>query len=186
MEGALLEASAVPHVLNNTIGSAYNKQMDKKRLSPKEIFRTLAFHYHLDDAIPIDLLAEMVSSLYYPVNPEGEAKLKYKKLLVGFMKEYNSQEKTMSEEKFIKFLQEMTKHGNEEYLKKLTDRIFSRYSNREEGVIDELGFKRMALAFGIAEQDAREYFLTVADLKNQITREKFQDYMGGLVAPKRF
>lgn len=45
--------------------------MDKKRLSPKEIFRTLAFHYHLDDNIPVELLAEMVSGLYYPVSPEG-------------------------------------------------------------------------------------------------------------------
>lgn len=44
----------------------------------------------------------------------------------------------------------------------------------------------MAVAFGVPEAEAREYFLTVADLKNQITREKFQEYMGGLVTPKRF
>jgi hypothetical protein len=44
----------------------------------------------------------------------------------------------------------------------------------------------MAVAFSIAEQESREYFLSVADLKNQITREKFQDFMGGLVTPKRF
>jgi hypothetical protein len=87
--------------------------MDKKKLSPKEIFRTLAFHYHLDDVIPIELLAEMVSSLYYPLNPQGEAKLKYKKTLANFMKEYNNQEKTMTEEKFVKFLQDMTKHSND-------------------------------------------------------------------------
>ena len=35
-----------------------------------------------------------------------------------------------------KFLQEMTKHSNEEYLRKLTDRIFNRYCSREEGVIE--------------------------------------------------
>ena len=66
------------------------------------------------------------------------------------MKECNNHEKAMSEERFVKFLQEMTKHSNEEYLKKLTDRIFNRYCNREEGVIEEEGFKRMAVAFGIA------------------------------------
>jgi hypothetical protein len=43
----------------------------------------------------------------------------------------------------------------------------------------------MATAFNIPEQEAREYFLSVADLKNQITREKFQDFMGGLVTPTR-
>jgi hypothetical protein len=55
----------------------------------------------------------MVSSLYYPVDPEGEAKLKYKKVLTGYIKEYNSHEKTMDEDKFVKFLQEITKHSND-------------------------------------------------------------------------
>lgn len=102
------------------------------------------------------------------------------------MKEYNNQEKTISEQKFVKFLNDMTKHSNDQYLKKLTDRIFNRYCDREEGVIDEKGFQRMAVAFGIPEVEARDYFLSVADLKNQITKEKFQDYMGSIVAPKRF
>lgn len=53
------------------------------------------------------------------------------------MKQYNHQEKAMSEETFVKFLQDMTKHSNDQYLRKLTDRIFNRYSNREEGVIEE-------------------------------------------------
>ncbi len=44
----------------------------------------------------------------------------------------------------------------------------------------------MAVAFGIPDIEARDYFLSVADLKNQITKEKFQDYMGSIVAPKRF
>lgn len=79
----------------------------------------------------------------------------------------------------------MTKHSNEEYLRKLTDRIFNRYCSREEPVIEEDGFKRMATAFSIPEQEAREYFLSVADLKNQITREKFQEFMAGLVTPTR-
>ena len=39
----------------------------------------------------------MVSSLYYPLNPEGIPKLNYKKILTSFMKEYNNQEKTMNE-----------------------------------------------------------------------------------------
>jgi hypothetical protein len=86
------------------------------------------------------------------------------------MKEYNGHEKVMGEEKFVKFLQDMTKHSNEEYLRKLTDRIFNRYCSRQEPVIEEEGFKRMAAAFSIPEKEAREYFLSVADLKNQITR----------------
>jgi hypothetical protein len=61
-------ACAVAHL---NILAQYNNKMDKKRLSPKEIFRTLAFHYHIDDNIPVELLAEMVSGLYYPANPEG-------------------------------------------------------------------------------------------------------------------
>ncbi len=87
--------------------------MDKKKLTPKQIFRTLAFHYHLSDGIPLDLLADMVSMLYYPVQPMGEPRLRYKKLLLDFMKDYNSQQKTMNEQKFIKFMHDMSKHSNE-------------------------------------------------------------------------
>lgn len=65
--------------------------MDKKKLSPKEIFRTLAFHYHLDDVISLEVLADMVSLMYYPADPKGEPRLRYKKLLLDFMKEYNNQ-----------------------------------------------------------------------------------------------
>ena len=43
----------------------------------------------------------------------------------------------------------------------------------------------MASAFGITEQEARDYFLSVADLKNQISREKFQDYMNAIIMPKK-
>ena len=39
----------------------------------------------------------MVSSLYYPVHPQGQPKLNYKKILANFMKEYNNQEKSMNE-----------------------------------------------------------------------------------------
>ena len=44
----------------------------------------------------------------------------------------------------------------------------------------------MSVAFGISAEESREYFLSVADLKNEITKEKFQDYMAALVTPKRF
>lgn len=54
----------------------------------------------------------MVSLLYYPIEPKGEPRLKYKKLLLDFMKEYNSQEKAMNEEQFCKFMSDMTKHTN--------------------------------------------------------------------------
>ena len=38
----------------------------------------------------------MTSSLYYPINPQGQPKLNYKKILISFMKEYNNQEKNMN------------------------------------------------------------------------------------------
>ena len=85
----------------------------KKKLSPKEIYRTLAFHYHIDNEIPIELLADMVSILYYPVNPQDEPRLKYKKVLIEYMKDSNSQDKTMNEEKFCRFMDSLSKHSNE-------------------------------------------------------------------------
>ena len=60
--------------------------LDKKKLTPKEIFRTLAFHYHFDEKIPLDMLCDMVSSVYYPKDPKGDAKKRYQVLLVALMK----------------------------------------------------------------------------------------------------
>jgi len=39
----------------------------------------------------------------------------------------------------------------------------------------------MAGCFGIPKVEIKEYFLSVADLKNQISRDKFQDFMGSLI-----
>lgn len=60
--------------------------MDKKQLTPRQMFRVLAFHYHYDERIPLELLCEMVSSVYYPRDVTGEAKKKYKSLLIMLMK----------------------------------------------------------------------------------------------------
>lgn len=98
------------------------------------------------------------------------------------MKDYNNQEKTMDEDKFCKFMQDMNKHSNEEYLKKLTDRVFSRYRSKNDPDAIELeGFIRMAASLKLPEQEAKDYFLSVADLKNQITKDKFRDYMNSLL-----
>ena len=42
----------------------------------------------------------------------------------------------------------------------------------------------MTAGFMIPQQDAMEYFLSVADLKNQITREKFHEYISSMLFKK--
>lgn len=48
------------------------------------------------------------------------------------------------------------------------------------------GFARLADAFGIKKEDIRDYFVSVADLKNQITREKFREFVNALTTTKKF
>ena len=128
--------------------------------------------------MPLELLADMVSLLYYPLEPQGEPRLRYKKVLLEFMKEYNSHDKTITEDKFCRFMQDMHKHTNVEYLRKLTERIFNRYRSKEDpDSIEEEGFLRMAKCMKLNEKEAKEYFLSVANLKNQVTKEKFEEYM---------
>ena len=62
--------------------------------------------------MPLDLLADMVSLLYYPIEPNGQPRLTYKKVLLDFMKEANSHDKTMNEDKFCKFMEELNRHTN--------------------------------------------------------------------------
>lgn len=64
---------------------------DRKKMSAKEIFRTLVFQYHLDETIPVELLAGIVSHLLYPADPTGEAHNKYKLLLTSIMREHNNE-----------------------------------------------------------------------------------------------
>lgn len=78
----------------------------------------------------VELLAEVVSALYYPQDKTGEVRAKYKLILMAFMKEVNNGEKTFSEEKFVKMLNELQKHNHEEYTRKICERIFNRYRSR--------------------------------------------------------
>ena len=56
------------HDFNNNIKGFIQASMEsKKKLSSKEIYRTLCFHYHIEHDLPLDLLADMVSLLYYPI-----------------------------------------------------------------------------------------------------------------------
>ena len=62
----------------------------------------------------------------------------------------------MNEDKFCKFMQDMNKHTNEEYLKKLTDRIFNRFRSKEDDdAIDEEGFMRMTQCMKLPEKEAK-------------------------------
>ena len=70
-------------------------------------------------------------------------------------------------------------------MKKLTDRVFNRYRSKDNpDVIEEEGFARMTKSMKLPEKEAKEYFLSVADLKNEITKEKFKDYMNVSVPKK--
>lgn len=75
----------------------------------------------------------------------------------------------MSEEQFEKYLLDMNKHANDDYNNKLVERIFNRYANQQEQVIDEESFSRLAEAFQLSKLEGKEFFLSVADLKNQIS-----------------
>lgn len=62
-------------------------QKKKRRISSKEMFRTLAFEYKQDDRISIDLLSDIVSGLFYPNEVAGEARRRYKALIYNILKE---------------------------------------------------------------------------------------------------
>lgn len=80
-------------------------------------------------------------------------------------------------------MKDMTKHTNEDYLIKLIDRVFNRYRSQEDPQAIQLeGFIRMAASLQLSQTDAKDYFLSVADLKNQITKDKFRDYMNSMMS----
>lgn len=80
-------------------------------------------------------------------------------------------------------MKDMTKHTNEDYLIKLIDRVFNRYRSQEDPQAIQLeGFIRMAASLQLSQSDAKDYFLSVADLKNQITKDKFRDYMNSMMS----
>ncbi len=126
--------------------------------------------------MPLDLLADIVSALYYPIDKTGEIRTKYKLILLAFMKEFNNQEKVFTEEQFLKFVKELQKHNHEEYTKKICERIFNRYRShevKEESVIDWEGFRRLAVSFKLEEEELQKCFYNIADRKNHITFDKF-------------
>ena len=52
----------------------------------------------------------MVSSMYYPKDPTGESKNRYKNLLINLMKEHSNGEKFIAEDQFVVFMNMMSKN----------------------------------------------------------------------------
>lgn len=74
----------------------------KRKISSKEMFRTIAFEYKQDEKISIDLLSEVVSNIFYPNEVTGEARRRYKTLIYNILKEASHYEKAISELDFCK------------------------------------------------------------------------------------
>lgn len=63
------------------------EQKKKRRISSKEVFRTIAFEYKQDDRISIDLLSDIVSNMFYPNEVSGDGRRRYKVQLYNILKE---------------------------------------------------------------------------------------------------
>jgi|JI9StandDraft_2_1071091.scaffolds.fasta_scaffold1058027_1 hypothetical protein len=73
------------------------------------MFRTIAFEYKQDDRISIDLLSDIVSSLFYPNEVSGEARRRYKALIFNILKEAAHYDKAINELDFCKAMDQIDK-----------------------------------------------------------------------------
>lgn len=71
-------------------------QKKKRRISSKEMFRTICFEYRQDDRISVDLLSDIVSNLFYPNEVAGDARRRYKALIHNILKEAAHYDKAIS------------------------------------------------------------------------------------------
>lgn len=74
---------------------------NKKVLSNKEIYRALAVQYKQPKTVSIALLSELASGVYYPLDLEGESRLRYKAAFLSTLKKFTSTSKdSLTEDEF--------------------------------------------------------------------------------------
>ncbi|CAD8132115.1 unnamed protein product [Paramecium octaurelia] len=123
--------------------SKQNKQKahKTKTMSNKEIYRILAFEFQQQDSlgIKIDLIAEMVSSLFYPNDQNGEAKQNFKNLITQSFKSHCYKDE-INEESFCNAMNSVEKYINEETTDRFLQKIFKRHDSDKDGFLNQQEF----------------------------------------------
>lgn len=119
-----------------------NKQKQKikkpKTMSNKEIYRILAFEFQQQDSlgIKINLISEMVSSLFYPHDENGEAKQNFKQLIEQSFRSYCFKDE-ISEEAFCNAMNSVEKYINDDTTDRFLQKIFRRHDSDKDGYLNK-------------------------------------------------
>lgn len=116
------------------------KQRKAKSMTNKEIYRILAFEFQQQDqlGIKISLISEMVSSLFYPNDQNGEAKRNFKNLIEQSFKSYCFKDE-ISEEAFCNAMNQVEKYINDETTERFLSKIFRRHDSDKDGYLNQEG-----------------------------------------------
>lgn len=106
-------------------------------MSNKEIYRILAFEFQQQDSmgIKISLISEMVSSLFYPHDENGEAKQNFKQLIETSFRSYCFKDE-ISEESFCNAMNSVEKYINDETSDRFLQKIFKRHDSDKDGFLN--------------------------------------------------
>ena len=100
----------------------------------------MMFEYRREKGVPIDLIAESVTKMYYPFK-DDHLHNSLKKDIINALKNYANDKNEITENKFVEVMESIENYSNPDYHVKFLERIFKRYDKNKDGFIDEGEFK---------------------------------------------
>ena len=114
-----------------------------KLMSNKEIYRILAFEFRQKNGIKLSIIADLVSSIFYPFDDQV-FKEHFRSDIMAAFKDYAEPTNEITEEKFVEVMEKIDKYIKAENYERFVYKIFKRHDkDKDENLSKEEFFKLM-------------------------------------------
>ena len=136
-----------------------------KLMSNKEIYRILAFEFRQKNGIKLDIIANLVSSIFYPFD-DPVFKENFKKDIISAFKDYAEPTNEITEEKFVEVMEKIDKYIRAENYERFVYKIFKRHDKDKDEQLSKQEFFRLMKNFqdpNLTEKDIEDIYNRMVD-----------------------
>ena len=104
-----------------------------------KIFRILAFEYRQADAIDIEIIAEMVSTIFYPFENPPIIRANFKRDILKAFEPYLDENKKITEAKFCEVMSKIDRYIRQDNYERFVYKIFKRHDKDKNELLSKEG-----------------------------------------------
>jgi Ca2+-binding EF-hand superfamily protein len=136
-----------------------------KLMSNKEIYRILAFEFRQKNGIKLSIIADLVSSIFYPFD-DTVFKDNFKNDIMGAFKDYAEVNGEISEEKFCEVMEKIDKYIRAENYERFVYKIFKRHDKDKDDNLSKPEFFALMKNFkdpNLTEKDMEDIYMRMIE-----------------------